>query len=117
MEFSQIQTDEIARINDEGIVFEFPAIGTVIGRQMEIIYNQIFTNKQLHAIARAIFPESKVIPVVYSLDLSIVTIEWVAAQMTLYRITAKDLQRQIGFKKETINDFLKLRKTLKPLEK
>jgi hypothetical protein len=31
--------------------------------------------------------------------------------MRLYGINAKDLQRQVGFKKETINDFLKLRKT------
>ena len=37
--------------------------------------------------------------------------------MRLYGINSKDLQRQIGFEKETINDFLKLRTQLKPLEK
>jgi hypothetical protein len=98
MELSKIQTDEIARIN-------------------EIIYNQIFSNKQLYSIAKEIFPTSKIIPVVYSLNLSKVTIEWVAKQMRLYGINAKDLQRQVGFEKETISDFLKLRTTLKPIEK
>ncbi|WP_353076635.1 hypothetical protein [Flavobacterium sp.] len=37
--------------------------------------------------------------------------------MELYRINAKDLQRQLGFKRETISDFLKLGTQLKPAEK
>jgi hypothetical protein len=117
MELSKFQTDEIARINETGILFEFPDFETVIIKQIEIIYNQIFSNKQLYSIAKEIFPASKIIPVVYSLDLSKITIEWVAKQMRLYGINAKDLHRQVGFEKETISDFLKLRTTLKPIEK
>jgi hypothetical protein len=111
MELSKEQTDAITSINETGVVFEFPDFETVICRQTTIIYNQIFSNKQLYVIAREIFPISRIIPVVYSLDLSTVTIEWITKQMRLYGINAKDLQRQVGFKKETINDFLKLRKT------
>jgi hypothetical protein len=117
MELSKEQTDAIARINEAGVIFEFPTTDIVIVRQMEIIYNHIFSNKQLHTIGREIFPESKLIKVVYNLDLSKVTIEWVVTQMGLHGINAKDLQRQIGFKKETISDFLNLRVTLKPIEK
>ncbi len=37
--------------------------------------------------------------------------------MKLYHINSIDLQRQLGFKKETITGFLKLGKTLQPKEK
>ena len=113
MELSKEQTDAITRLNETGVVFEFPDFETVIIKQTVIIYNQIFSNKQLYIVAKEIFPMSKIIPVVYSIDLSKITIEWVTKQMRLYGINSKDLQRQVGFKKEAISDFLKLRKTLK----
>lgn len=117
MELSKEQTDAITRLNETGVVFEFPDFETVIIKQTAIIYNQIFSNKQLYIVAKEIFPMSKIIPVVYSIDLSKITIEWVTKQMRLYGINSKDLQRQVGFKKEAISDFLKLRKTLKRKEK
>jgi hypothetical protein len=117
MELSKNQKEAISRVKDTGVLFEFPTIDTVIVKQNEIIYSQIFSNKQLYSLAKEIFPESKIIPVVYSLDLDKITIEWVTKNMRLYGINAKDLQRQLGFEKETINDFLKLRTKLKPLEK
>lgn len=101
-----------------GIQFEFPKEDLVIIRQTEVVYNQLFSNKQLYTLGRELFTAPIIIkPVVYSLDLSKITIEWVTKQMRLYGINAKDLQRQVGFDKETIADFLKLRKTLQPIEK
>jgi hypothetical protein len=115
---TQSQKETIANLNKMGIQFEFPKEDLVIVRQKEVVYNQLFSNKQLHTLGRELFEAPIIIkPVVYSLDLSTITIEWVISQMELYRINAKDLQRQLGFKKETIADFLKLRKTLQPMEK
>lgn len=115
---TQSQKETIANLKKTGIQFEFPKEDLVIVRQTEVLYNQLFSNKQLHTLGRELFEAPIIIkPVVYSLDLSTITIEWVISQMELYRINAKDLQRQLGFKKETISDFLKLRKTLQPMEK
>ncbi|WP_310595109.1 hypothetical protein [Flavobacterium sp.] len=112
------QKETIANLKKIGIQFEFPKEDLVIVRQAEVVYNQLFSNKQLFTLGRELFEAPIIIkPVVYSLDLSQITIEWVISQMKLYRINAKDLQRQLGFKKETIAGFLKLRKTLQPIEK
>lgn len=117
VKLSENQTKKIASLLQEGITFSFPNQETVLINQEKIISGKIFSNKQLHTLAREIFLESKIIPVVFSLNLDSVTTEWVTKQMRLYGINAKDLQRQLGFDKEAINDFLKLRTKLKPLEK
>jgi hypothetical protein len=115
---SQSQKETIANLKKMGIQFEFPKEDLVIVRQTEAVYNQLFSNKQLHTLGRELFEAPIIIkPVVYSLDLSKITIEWVISQMELYGINAKDLQRQVGFEKETIAGFLKLGKQLKPVEK
>ena len=115
---TQSQKETIANLKKIGIQFEFPKEDIVIVRQTEVVYNQLFTSKQLHTLGRELFVLPIIIkPVVYSLDLSKITIEWVINQMKLYHINSIDLQRQVGFKKETITGFLKLGKTLQPREK
>ena len=115
---TQSQKETITNPKKIGIQFEFPKENLVIVRQTEVVYNQLFSNKQLHTLGRKLFEVPIIIiPVVYSLDLSKITIEWVTNQMKLYHINSIDLQRQLGFKKETITGFLKLGKTLQPKEK
>lgn len=115
---TQSQKETIVNLNKIGIQFGFPKENLVIVRQTEVLYNQLFSNKQLHTLGRELFELPIIIkPVVYSLDLSKITIEWVTNQMKLYHINSIDLQRQVGFKKETITGFLKLGKTLQPREK
>lgn len=115
---TQSQKETITNLKKMGIKFEFPKEDIVIVRQTEVVYNQLFTSKQLHTLGRELFVLPIIIkPVVYSLDLSKITIEWVTNQMKLYHINSIDLQRQVGFKKETITGFLKLGKTLQPREK
>lgn len=115
---TQSQKETITNLKKTGIQFEFPKEDLVIVRQTEVLYNQLFSNKQLHTLGRELFELPIIIkPVVYSLDLSKITIEWVTNQMKLYHINSIDLQRQVGFKKETITGFLKLGKTLQPREK
>lgn len=117
MKLSDNQTKKIASLLKAGITFSFPNEETALIKQEKIVSYKIFSNKQLHSLAKDIFPDTKIIPVVFSLNLESITIEWVSKQMRLYGINAKDLQRQLGFEKEVINDFLKLRTKLKPLEK
>jgi hypothetical protein len=115
---TQSQKETIANLKKMGIQFEFPKVNLVIVRQTEVVYNQLFSNKQLYTLGRELFEAPIIIiPVVYSLDLCKITIEWVTNQMKLYHINSIDLQRQLGFKKETITGFLKLGKTLQLKEK
>lgn len=115
---TQLQEETIANLKKTGIQFEFPKEDLVIVRQTEVLYNQLLSNKQLHTLGRELFEAPIIIkPVVYSLDLSTITLEWVISQMELYGINAKDLQRQLGFKRETISGFFKLGTQLKPAEK
>ncbi|MBP6127993.1 hypothetical protein [Flavobacterium sp.] len=115
---TQSQKETITNLKETGIQFEFPKEDLVIVRQKEVVYNQLFSNKQLHTLGRELFEAPIIIkPVVYSLDLNTISLEWVISQMELYRINAKDLQRQLGFKKDNITGFLKLGKQLKPEEK
>ena len=115
---TQSQKETIANLKKTGIQFEFPKEDIVIVRQTEVVYNQLLTSKQLHTLGRELFEAPIIIkPVVYSLDLSTITLDWVISQMELYRINAKDLQRQLGFKKDNITGFLKLGIQLKPAEK
>lgn len=76
-----------------------------------MFYNQLFSSIQLHTLGRELFEAPIIIkPVVYSLDLSTISLEWVISQMKFYSINAKDLQRQVGSKKEQYPVF-KTRKT------
>jgi len=117
MKPSEEQKIKLISLQKEGIEFSFPDDETIVIKQKEIPQNRLFSNKQLYVLVKEIFPESKIIPVVFSLNLNIVTIEWVTKQMQLYGIKSKDLQRQLGFKKEIINNFLKSGSRLEPTEK
>nr|WP_315147356.1 hypothetical protein [uncultured Flavobacterium sp.] len=65
MELSKEQTDAITRLNETGVVFEFPDFETVIIKQTVIILIKTFTNKQLYIRANEVFPTSRIIPIVY----------------------------------------------------
>ncbi len=107
MKLSDNQVMKISSLLRSGITFSFPDEETIVIKQEKIVNCKIFSNKQLYSLAREIFPEHKIVPAVFSLNLESITIEWVSKQMRLYGINAKDLQRQLGFEKEVINDFIK----------
>lgn len=86
---TQSQKETIANLKKIGIQFEFPKEDLVIVRQTKLVYNQLFSNKQLHTLGELFTAPIIIKPVVCSLDLSTITLEWVISQMELYRINAK----------------------------
>ena len=109
--------ESIATIATMGIQVKIPEPGVVIIRQKEIVNSKIYCNKVLRKMGRALFATPLFYPVVYSIDLNSITTEWILDQMRTYRINAKDLQRQLGFKKEVVSEIIKAKRKLQPAEK
>lgn len=75
--------------------------------QKEVVNGYILNNKQLHDRARALFDkEYKIIPVVFSLDLSEVNSEWIKERMAEFDIKTKDIISQTGLDKSSLSLFL-----------
>ncbi len=100
-----------------GVYVELPEPGVVIIRQKEIVNGKIYSNKVLRKMGRTLFATPLIYPTVYSIDLKSITTEWVLEQMLTYRINSKNLQRQLGFKKEDISAILNANRNLQPIEK
>jgi|GEM_PF-645403 len=66
--------------------------------QARLLKGFLFNQKELYDRARKIFPdkEIKIIPVVYNLQLSDITEEWIFAKMDELGIKRKDLIKQLG---------------------
>jgi len=66
--------------------------------QARLINGIILNKKELHQRAREVFPDKvfKIIPVVYSPDLRIITQEWIFAKMDEFGIKRKDLSKQLS---------------------
>jgi len=65
--------------------------------QARLINGIILNKKELHQRARGVFPDKifKIIPVVYSPDLKIITEEWIFEKMNEFGIKRKDLAKQL----------------------
>ena len=85
--------ETIATLATMGIYIEIPEPGVVIIRQKEVVNSKIYCNKVLSKMGRAIFATPLIYPVVYSIDLNIITTEWILEQMRntkLMQKTCKD---------------------------
>lgn len=78
---------------------------TVRIEQKKLINGYILNNKQLYDRAREVFEgiDVKIIPVVYSLDVGDISIEWVEEKMHEFGINRKDLIRQLAIDQSTLS--------------
>lgn len=84
--------------------------------QKELLNGYILTNKQLHQTARDLFDKAyKIIPIVFSLDVSEITPEWIAEQMTLLGIKPKDIIGQLCVDKSSLSLYLNGRNKMNKL--
>ena len=84
------QRESIQNYLKSGIEISVTDDDTVIIRQVRLINGYILSNRELHQRARAIFPEERIKPVVYSLDISTITIDWIANKMRVLGLNKKD---------------------------
>lgn len=74
--------------------------------QSRLINGYILNQKQLHERAREVFPDAKIIPVVYSLDVSEITLEWIDDKMREFGIRRKDLIKQLAIDESSLSLYL-----------
>lgn len=68
------------------------------------LYNgYILNQKQLVERAKKIFPDKKVRPSVFSLDVSEITLNWIKSKMDEFGIKRKDLIKQLAIDKSSLS--------------
>ncbi len=98
----------IAAYKKAGIELEFPDHDTVIVAQKRLVNGYILTNKQLYSRANTVLKGHgtfKIKPVVYSLDVDDISIEWVEDKMKEFGIHRGDLVRQMALDKEQLSKY------------
>lgn len=101
-------TKSIGRYKAVGIHIEVNEEEKIIKiTQKELINGYILTNKELHQRARELFDKDyKIMPVVFSLDLSEITTDWINEQMVDLGIKPKDIISQLGVDKSSLSLYL-----------
>lgn len=74
--------------------------------QSRLINGYVLNQKELVQRAKEVFPDAKVVPVVFSLDVDIITVEWIEAKMNEFGIKRNDLIKQLAIDKSSLSLFL-----------
>jgi len=92
---------------------------TVKITQKRIINGYILNRKELIERAKKIFPNAKILPVRYSLDVTDITPEWIQDKMKEFGLNTNDLVSQIALDKSSLSLFFsgerKMNKSVKAL--
>lgn len=92
---------------------------TVIIRQTDLIEGKVYSNKTLYTIAKNLYPDKKIVPVVFLFDKESITLTWINTQIEQHKVSKKDLTKFLPFSSEQITEILnenyKLNKTEKAL--
>ncbi len=86
-----------------GIDIEVLNDNTVKITQSRIINGYILNKKELIDRAKEVFPDAKVHPVRYSLDVSTISSEWIQERMKEFGLNSNDLVSQIALDKSTLS--------------
>lgn len=84
----------------------------ILIKQETLLNGYIFNQKQLVTIARSIFPECKVKPVVFCLTVESINCDWINAKLNEFGIKKNDLVKQLPIDKPTLLLILSNRKEL-----
>ena len=102
----QQQIDSIENYSKYGIDINQVDEETIVIKQTRLVNGYILNQKQLVEIAKDIFPNYHIKPVVYSLEVSTITIDWIGAKMKLYGIKNNDLVKQLAIDKKSLETIL-----------
>lgn len=86
-----------------GIDIEVLEEGKLKITQTRLINGYLLNQKQLTERAYEIFPKWRVIPVVFSLNVHDINIDWIKNKMEIYGIKRKDLIKQLAMDKTYVS--------------
>ena len=99
------QSQSIANYRRMGIDIEVLSKDTVKVTQARLINGYILNQKELHLRARRVFPDMHIVPVVYSLNVNEINMDWVKSKMKEFGIKRKDLIKQLAIDQSTLSLF------------
>lgn len=99
-----------------GISIEPLKDGRVKVTQSRLINGYILNQKQLIERGKEVYPDAKIIPVVYSLDVNDITIDWIESKMLEFGIKRNDLIKQLAIDSSSLSLILSGKRELsKPM--
>lgn len=91
------------RYNPLGVDIRELGDGIVMVTQSRLINGYILNQKQLIERGKEAFPGSKIIPVVYSLNVDDITLDWIETKMQEYGIKRNDLIKQLAIDRSSLS--------------
>lgn len=86
-----------------GIDIELIDDETVKITQSRLLNGFILNQKQLVERAKEVFPGYKVVPIVHSIEVNEITVEWIEERMKEFGIKRNDLIKQLAIDKSTLS--------------
>lgn len=95
--------DSITNYKRAGINLEVLDDETVKVSQTKLINGYILNQKQLIERGKDVYPDKKIIPVVFSLNVEDITLEWIESKMTEFGIKRNDLIKQLAIDRSSLS--------------
>ncbi len=86
-----------------GIDIEPLEDGVVKVTQARLINGYILNQKQLIERGKDLYPDAKIIPIVYSLNVEDITIDWIKSKMQEFGIKRNDLIKQLAIDRSSLS--------------
>lgn len=86
-----------------GIDVELLDDGAVKVTQSRLINGYILNQKQLIERGKDLYPDAKIIPVAYSLNVDAITLDWIESQMKEFGIKRNDLIKQLAIDRSSLS--------------
>lgn len=111
-----MKENSISGYNRLGISIESIDDSTVKVSQTRLINGYMLNQKQLIERGKEVYPDAKIIPVVYSLNVDSITIEWIEERMNEFGIKRNDLIKQLAIDRSSLSLILSGKRELsKPM--
>lgn len=95
--------DSITNYKRVGISLEVLDDDTVKVSQTKLINGYILNQKQLIERGKDVYPDKKIIPVVFSLNVEDITLEWIESKMAEFGIKRNDLIKQLAIDRSSLS--------------
>lgn len=95
--------DSITNYKRAGINLEVLDDETVKVSQTKLINGYILNQKQLIERGKDVYPDKKIIPVVFSLNVEDITLEWIESKMAEFGIKRNDLIKQLAIDRSSLS--------------
>lgn len=95
--------NSITNYKKAGISIEVLDDSTVKVSQTRLVNGYILNQKELIERGKDIYPDKKIIPVVFSLNVEDITLDWIEAKMTEFGIKRNDLIKQLAIDRSSLS--------------